>query len=540
MVMNNLCKPSCRLSLAAFCLLLIFCFTTTIAVHPGPAAASEADTLAKTIDKELRNAERLMFNGKKEEADEKLEAAGAMITDLKAMDPGNTKLKSLESKYNRTRQTLDKRLGKTTMTSSERPLPPKPQTQASSSAGPAAAQTEAAAEQEAKLPGGVKKRLSDIEGTLNQVERQLSNNRIKNARFELDKIPGFFEEIDKMYSGQFSTDNPDYQAVQKRYGEMQAKVEAASEAEAQVQADAAKAAEANKAMAKKWIDRFGHYISASYLPPGHKPDKEVIFPGTADPEKIPQMQKIYEEAKAVYAEYEKSGLASSSDIPWDLEQAAKDLKYALESYESSYRSAMDGYAREAESSVDQALDFLAGTDWKTDPEALPPMISKDRMDRIDGLIKNLDTVLAPDDPKLAGLKAKQAEIVQQDKEHRKIWQERVRVRPEIYKGSDLADIRAKAESIVKKEKPGAEILRISVYKDEWQEESVIESTDSTNTALRHRVTRMINAQVATKQNNEVLLNTLHIAKDKQSDGSWTKLYGHIMHSDKMLEANVDR
>jgi hypothetical protein len=539
MVMKNLCKLSCRLSLAAFCLLLIFCFTTTIAVHPTPAAASEADIMAKTIDKELRDAERLMFNGKKEEADEKLEAAGAMITDLKSMDPGNTKLKSLESKYNRTRQTLDKRLGKTTKTSSERPLPPKPQTQAPSSASPAATQTEAGSEQGTKLPGGVKKRLKDIEGTLNQVERQLSSNRIKNARYELDKVPGYFEEIDRMYGGQFSTDNPDYQAVQQRYAEVQAKVEAGAEAEAQAQADAAKAEEANKAMAKEWIDRFGHYISASYLPPGHKPDKELIFPGTADPEKIPQMQKIYEEAKAVYAEYEKAGLASS-DIPWDLEQAAKDLKYALESYESSYQSAMDGYARDAESSVDQALDFLARTDWETDPEALPPMISKDRMERIDGLIKNLDTVLAPDDPKLAALKAKQAKIVQQDQEHRKIWQERVRVRPEIYKGSDLADIRAKAESIVKKEKPGAAILRISVYKDEWKEESVIESTDTTNTALRHRVTRMINAQVATKQNNEVMLNTLHIAKDKQSDGGWSKLYGHIMHSDKMLEANVNR
>jgi hypothetical protein len=539
MVMKNLCKPSCRLSFAACCLLLAFFLTTTIAVHPLPVEASEADSLAKTIDKDLRDAERLMFNGKKEEADEKLEAAGAMITELKTLDPGHAKLKSLESKYDRTRQTLDKRLGKTTKTSSERPLPPKPQAPAASSASPAAAQTGPASEQGAKLPGGVKKRLGDIEGTLNEVERQLSNNRIKSARYELDKVPGYFEEIDRMYSGQFSTDDPDYQATRERYAEVQAKVETGAEAEAQAEADAAKAEEANKAMAKEWIDRFGHYISASYLPPGHKPDKELIFPGTADPEKIPQMQKIYEEAKALYAEYEQAGLASS-DLPWELEQAAKDFKYALESYESSYQSAMDGYTRDAESEVDQALEFLARTDWETDPEALPPMIGKDRMERIDGLIKNLETVLAPDDPKLTGLKAKQVKIVQQDQKHRKIWQERVRVRPQIYKGSDLADIQAKAESIVKTEKPGAAILRISVYKDEWKEESVIESTDTTNTALRHRVTRMINAQVATKQNSEVLLNTLHIAKDKQSDGSWSKLYGHIMHSDKMLEANVNR
>jgi len=537
--MKNLSKSSYRLTIAFFSLFLAFCFTAVIAVQPNPAAASEADNLAKTIDKELRDAERLMFNGNKEEADMKLEAAGVMITNLKNMDPGNTKLKTLESKYDRTRKTLDKRLGKTSQTSSERPLPPKPKTPAPSSASPDANQTVPAAEQATQLPGGVKKRLGEIEGALNEAERQLSNNRIKNARYQLDKVPGYFEDIDRMYSGQFSTDHPEYQATTQRYAEVLAKIEAGAEAEAQAEADATKAEEANKAMAKQWIDRFAPYISASYLPPGHKPDKELIFPGIADPEKIPEMQKIYEEAKSVYAEYEQAGLASS-DIPWDLEQAARDLKYALESYESSYRSAMDGYARDAESNVDQALAYLAKTDWKTDPEAVPPLINKDWKERIDVLIRNLDTVLAADDPKLTELKARHAKMLQQDDEHRKIWQERVRVRPEIYKGSDLADIRAKADSIVKTEKSGAAILRISVYKDEWEEESVIESTDSTNTAVRYRVTRMINTQVAAKQNNEVLLHTLHIAKDKQSDGNWTKLYGHIMHSDKMLEENVNK
>lgn len=508
-------------------------------VQTGPVFASETDTLAKTINKELRNAERLMFSGKNEEADVKLESAGTMINDLKAMDPANKNLQSLESKYKRTRTTLDKKLGKITKTSSDRPLPPKPETKEVSSASPVEIEKKPDTSQTDKLPGGVQKRIRDIDRALKQVERQLSNNQIEGARYQLNQVTEYFAEIDKMYSGQFSTNHPEYQAAQQRYKEVKAQIDAGAEAEAQAEAEAAKAEEANKAIAKQWLDRFSPYISGSYFPADHKPEKELIFPGTAYPEKITEMQKIYEEAKNIYAEYEQAGLASS-DFPWPLEQAAKDFKYALESYESSYQSGMDGFARDAESNIDQALAHLAKSGWQDDQEAMPPLINKDWRERINILMKNLETVLAVDNPKLSELKTKHAKMLQQDDEHRKIWQERIRVRPEIYKGSDLVDIRSKAENIVKNEKSGAKILRISVYKDEWKEESVIESTDTTNTALRYRVTRIINAQVAAKQNGEVMLYTLHIAKDKQSDGGWTKLYGHIMYSDKMLEANVNK
>ena len=104
---------------------------------------------------------------------------------------------------------------------------------------------------------------------------------------------------------------------------------------------------------------------------------------------------------------------------------------------------------------------------------------------------------------------------------------------------DLKELRKMAEKIVAKDKPGAKILRVSVYKDEWEEERVLEPTDSTSTAIRYRVTRSINAQVAVKLSGEVSLDTLHIAKDQKGSG-WGQLYGHIMYSDPMAEKNVKK
>jgi len=96
-----------------------------------------------------------------------------------------------------------------------------------------------------------------------------------------------------------------------------------------------------------------------------------------------------------------------------------------------------------------------------------------------------------------------------------------------------------AQEVVSKEKPGSKILRVSLYKTDWSEETVEEWTDTSRTVWRKRTTRKINAQVAGKDASGVFLHTLHLAKDLQS-GGWGKLYGNIMWSDPMLESNVDK
>jgi hypothetical protein len=76
--------------------------------------------------------------------------------------------------------------------------------------------------------------------------------------------------------------------------------------------------------------------------------------------------------------------------------------------------------------------------------------------------------------------------------------------------------------------------------EDWQQESVVEWTDTTHTALRYRNTRFITAHVAAKgADGKVFLHAVHLASDRETDGSWGSLYGHIMWSDWMAEKNVN-
>lgn len=78
--------------------------------YPFHAMATDTKTLASQIDKDLRQAERLMFNGKKTESDALLQQVNEMLEQLKAVD-SSSKVTSLENKYSRTRKALDKKMG---------------------------------------------------------------------------------------------------------------------------------------------------------------------------------------------------------------------------------------------------------------------------------------------------------------------------------------------------------------------------------------------------------------------------------------------
>ena len=112
----------------------------------------DSAALAKEIDKNLRAAERDMFSGKNESADQQLQAIAGQIEQLKAVDPGNSKLGSLGSKYERIRKNLDRKLGVTApAASSGAPAaPPKPTAAAPPTAEAAA--SEPATPAEAELP----------------------------------------------------------------------------------------------------------------------------------------------------------------------------------------------------------------------------------------------------------------------------------------------------------------------------------------------------------------------------------------------------
>jgi len=81
---------------------LLFCY-------PLAVTTTDSKILANQINKDLRQAERLMFSGKKMESDTLLQQVNEKLKELKGID-SSSKVKNLENKYSKTRTALDKRM----------------------------------------------------------------------------------------------------------------------------------------------------------------------------------------------------------------------------------------------------------------------------------------------------------------------------------------------------------------------------------------------------------------------------------------------
>jgi len=133
--------------------------------------ADDIKSLLKEANSELRTAEKLMFNGKSDEAVAAVPKIKSLIEQAKSMDPGNASIKTTENKVLKLIKDLERRTGKDlgagTLTAQnsgkEQALSPKPEVKPFEK--PATEQT-AMATSGVKLPGGVAGRLTKIDTTL--------------------------------------------------------------------------------------------------------------------------------------------------------------------------------------------------------------------------------------------------------------------------------------------------------------------------------------------------------------------------------------
>ncbi|MFA6508440.1 MAG: hypothetical protein WCT14_20240, partial [Treponemataceae bacterium] len=106
-----------------------------------------------------------------------------------------------------------------------------------------------------------------------------------------------------------------------------------------------------------------------------------------------------------------------------------------------------------------------------------------------------------------------------------------------YKGKDAEELKKMVRFIAQKAYREGVVLKVNITSSAWKTESVVEWTDTTQTALRHRTTDFLYAQVAVKVGGEVVLCTVYLNKDKIG-GKENPLTGHIMYKDRLLEKNI--
>jgi hypothetical protein len=284
---------------------------------------------------------------------------------------------------------------------------------------------------------------------------------------------------------------------------------------------------------RTWVDALRAYVDVGAGSP-----KYLIVGSTASEDEIGTRSALLEEAKTLWQGYQKAEFPHGKSV--ELLALEKELQQRLTEMPESLRQSRTLVSADIDKEFERVLNYLlADTGWQTDSSKMPNLVMERDVAPLREAVQRYAGMAGADAAKLASLRGILGKIEQQDQANRAVRAERTYLKPDQYEGEDSDGLRRKAEAIVKEKSAQAQVLRTTLPAEDWKEESVVEWTDTTHTALRYRTTRFMTAHVAAKAaDGKVYLHAVHMAADRQSDGSWGPLYGHILWSDWMAEKNV--
>lgn len=284
---------------------------------------------------------------------------------------------------------------------------------------------------------------------------------------------------------------------------------------------------------RAWVDAMRPYVDVGAGSP-----KYLVVGCTANEGEITQRSALLEEAKTLWADYQKAQFPNGKSP--ELLSLEERMQQCLAEMPESLRQSRALVSADIDKEFTRVLNYLTtDTGWQADPTKMPNIVMERDVAPLREALKRYAGIAGADAAKLATLRDTLAKIEKQDQANRAIRAERTYLKPDQYEGDDTDALRRKVEAIVK-EKDQGKVLRVTLPDETWKEESVVEWTDTTHTALRYRNTRSMTAHAAAKgSDGKVYLHAVHLAADRQSDGSWGPLYGHVMWSDWMAEKNVE-
>jgi hypothetical protein len=341
--------------------------------HVFAQDAVDSVALAKDIDKNLRAAERDMFNGKNESADEQMQAIAVQLEQLQTIDPDSNKLSSLESKYNRIRKNLDRKLGvtSTASSSSSPPAPPEPAAEPAPTTT-ADAPSEPEAEEKEELPRAVSSDLANTVSKLDEAEsawaadytgQSTVSGEVDPRIVKLDAVEAPLKSANYYYgnilkkcqrqSSPCDPAHPEIAALKQRIDALEANVEglegelaAADAAEAEAAEAAAAQAAALEAECEAWKERLRVYTDG---------DKALYRCSSASPEQMPACKEQYDEAEALLAEF---GETQWAQEPCD---AFGSTLIDLERYMENFNDSYERYAAENAAAIANLGEFVFST-----------------------------------------------------------------------------------------------------------------------------------------------------------------------------------
>lgn len=395
-----------------FIFIVVCCFTAV-------AWASSGDDIAKNINKLIRSAEKHYFSKKIQEADASLMEAQKELEELRALDSTHKSLKSLQSKYDRMRKQLDKKLaqdkGKSSIVSAV----------STGSSGVKALShggksnlKKAGKELDFALKELEKGEASLVGGDFNMVESYIYNmeSKLEAAMRLLDKAQN---------NNKVDPAHPEAAPVFKRYGEIKKEIELFKDKAFGQQTATANAAEKMKADAKKlnekWLPGINQFLDPSS-------NKRFQYPGSHDKAALSEQDKRFAEAETMLAQVTKN-VPISAMTP-ELKQAADKLSFAIEVYKNERNADFSNRTGMIEANLDQwAKRFEQNKAWNENSTTSLFIIRENNLAHKRKEIENLAKI-APD--KAALLADRLAGLENENKiwvEKREKWESRPRPFP---------------------------------------------------------------------------------------------------------------
>lgn len=477
---------------------------------------------SRDVDKNMRSAERAFFAGKIQEASDLLKTAEeeAATISQSGENAEKNKIKRLQGRLEKLRQKVDKRLA-----------------DSQGATGPATAVSAAAGGGgDSELPSYVVNKVDTINGQLDIAFDSVAAGKAGSAKNRIDDIR---QQIDRARSSykKYSGAEPLFAKLDERYTELEEAIGKLESDQAGQKAAAEQAQADQQAASAVWLEKLKPFATGLGQP-GYDPEKYFVGGYTAEKDEMAKRTQIYGELQTVLAEYRAGGPGDKATD--ELQRVLRELEYNIKSFNESSTNMAGQY-------LSEATQKLAHLDARTNQEVakigsgqLPLPMSDFALKDFLRVFESARGLLGENDPQIQALQQQYEQVLAKNG---KIGAARVaetRMMGDAFDGSELAELKATTQEVLTKAQPGVEILRTTIISKDWQEESVIEWTDTSRSALRHRVTWSVSAQIAGKLNGEVKLYTLFIVKDRRSDGSWGALHGHVMFTDPILEENVNK
>lgn len=371
-----------------------------------------------------------------------------------------------------------------------------------------------------KLPGGVTSRLEKIDQYMSKVEQASERNRVD--RNNLECAQSTLNEIKTQYPANAKAD--EVRSAEERINKGVAAIEKLEKAQADEKEKTVNKEKSAETIAEEWADKLAPYKAES-----KEGSKGNYGEPMSEATRIFALASQYQEAKKVYEEFLATGI--DKDSHWKLREAEYNIKVALDNYESSSKRAIEEGAKQ----VKEARE------WQTKQKPLPEpiLLLADRMTALREAVAGVRLLLPAKSAQLKEINTDLAELEKVFVEVEVVVLKKRMMKPDLYKGADLATVKSLATSIVLKAEAKSKILRTHVINAGWTTESVKEWTDTTKTAEQLRVTKGINVQVALTINDGCFLYTLFINQDTIG-GVKRPLTGHIMYKDKFLQQNLPK